>query len=106
MYKCGTSSFAFSYIMNASVSRHKGQDNMAAAAGRYYGDGGRATKRQKTEDGGMTTVRVSYCMGSQCFAMLKYVRAYFCKSWIKLDKVTPSIISSLAKLKKPANLIR
>ncbi len=30
---------------------------MAAAAGRYYGEGGRATKRQKTEDGGMTTVR-------------------------------------------------
>ncbi|XP_078142806.1 heterogeneous nuclear ribonucleoprotein L [Centroberyx gerrardi] len=28
---------------------------MAAAAGRYYGEGGRATKRQKTEDGGMTT---------------------------------------------------
>ncbi|XP_053702836.1 heterogeneous nuclear ribonucleoprotein L-like isoform X3 [Synchiropus splendidus] len=34
---------------------HKGRDNMAAAAGRYYGEGGRATKRQKTEDGGMTT---------------------------------------------------
>uniref|UniRef100_A0A3Q3R8T8 RRM domain-containing protein n=1 Tax=Monopterus albus TaxID=43700 RepID=A0A3Q3R8T8_MONAL len=28
---------------------------MAAAAGRYYGEGGRATKRQKTEEGGMTT---------------------------------------------------
>ncbi|KAM9781442.1 heterogeneous nuclear ribonucleoprotein L [Syngnathus typhle] len=28
---------------------------MAAAAGRFYGEGGRATKRQKTEDGGMTT---------------------------------------------------
>uniref|UniRef100_A0A672FQQ7 Heterogeneous nuclear ribonucleoprotein L-like n=1 Tax=Salarias fasciatus TaxID=181472 RepID=A0A672FQQ7_SALFA len=28
---------------------------MAATAGRYYGEGGRATKRQKTEDGGMTT---------------------------------------------------
>uniref|UniRef100_A0A8C7WPF3 Heterogeneous nuclear ribonucleoprotein L n=1 Tax=Oryzias sinensis TaxID=183150 RepID=A0A8C7WPF3_9TELE len=28
---------------------------MAAASGRYYGDGGRASKRQKTEDGGMTT---------------------------------------------------
>ncbi|XP_035770958.1 heterogeneous nuclear ribonucleoprotein L-like [Neolamprologus brichardi] len=28
---------------------------MAASAGRYYGEGGRATKRQKTEDGGMTT---------------------------------------------------
>ncbi|XP_061608881.1 heterogeneous nuclear ribonucleoprotein L isoform X1 [Phyllopteryx taeniolatus] len=28
---------------------------MATAAGRYYGEGGRATKRQKTEDGGMTT---------------------------------------------------
>uniref|UniRef100_A0A7N8X8Z4 Heteroous nuclear ribonucleoprotein L n=1 Tax=Mastacembelus armatus TaxID=205130 RepID=A0A7N8X8Z4_9TELE len=28
---------------------------MAAVAGRYYGEGGRATKRQKTEDGGMTT---------------------------------------------------
>ncbi|XP_028321694.1 heterogeneous nuclear ribonucleoprotein L-like isoform X2 [Gouania willdenowi] len=28
---------------------------MATAAGRYYGDGGRATKRQKTEEGGMTT---------------------------------------------------
>lgn len=35
------------------------QDNMAAAAGRYYGEGGRATKRQKTEEGGMTTVSVS-----------------------------------------------
>uniref|UniRef100_A0A7N6AUW0 RRM domain-containing protein n=1 Tax=Anabas testudineus TaxID=64144 RepID=A0A7N6AUW0_ANATE len=42
------------------VPRHRGQDNMAAAAGRYYGEGGRATKRQKTEDGGMTTVRVSF----------------------------------------------
>uniref|UniRef100_A0A8C9YI07 Heterogeneous nuclear ribonucleoprotein L n=1 Tax=Sander lucioperca TaxID=283035 RepID=A0A8C9YI07_SANLU len=28
---------------------------MAAAAGRYFGEGGRATKRQKTEEGGMTT---------------------------------------------------
>uniref|UniRef100_A0A3P9J3P9 Heterogeneous nuclear ribonucleoprotein L n=1 Tax=Oryzias latipes TaxID=8090 RepID=A0A3P9J3P9_ORYLA len=28
---------------------------MAAASGRYYGDGGRASKRQKTEEGGMTT---------------------------------------------------
>ncbi|XP_046898983.1 heterogeneous nuclear ribonucleoprotein L isoform X2 [Hypomesus transpacificus] len=28
---------------------------MAAAAGRYYNEGGRATKRQKTEEGGMTT---------------------------------------------------
>ncbi|XP_014330944.2 heterogeneous nuclear ribonucleoprotein L-like isoform X1 [Xiphophorus maculatus] len=28
---------------------------MAAAASRYYGEGGRATKRQKTEEGGMTT---------------------------------------------------
>uniref|UniRef100_A0A3B3ZXH3 RRM domain-containing protein n=1 Tax=Periophthalmus magnuspinnatus TaxID=409849 RepID=A0A3B3ZXH3_9GOBI len=28
---------------------------MAATAGRLYGEGGRATKRQKTEDGGMTT---------------------------------------------------
>ncbi|KAL7390029.1 hypothetical protein ABVT39_013750 [Epinephelus coioides] len=41
--------------MNAAKARHRGQDNMAAAAGRYYGEGGRATKRQKTEDGGMTT---------------------------------------------------
>lgn len=32
-------------------------DNMAAAAGRYYNEGGRATKRQKTEDG-MTTVSI------------------------------------------------
>uniref|UniRef100_A0A8C5EMI6 Heterogeneous nuclear ribonucleoprotein L-like n=1 Tax=Gouania willdenowi TaxID=441366 RepID=A0A8C5EMI6_GOUWI len=31
------------------------RNNMATAAGRYYGDGGRATKRQKTEEGGMTT---------------------------------------------------
>ncbi|KAK7904262.1 hypothetical protein WMY93_016869 [Mugilogobius chulae] len=30
-------------------------NNMAAAAGRHYGEGGRATKRQKTEEGGMTT---------------------------------------------------
>uniref|UniRef100_A0AAV2J8T3 RRM domain-containing protein n=1 Tax=Knipowitschia caucasica TaxID=637954 RepID=A0AAV2J8T3_KNICA len=30
-------------------------NNMAAAAGRHYGDGGRATKRQKTDEGGMTT---------------------------------------------------
>ena len=37
---------------------HSDQDNMAAAAGRYYGEGGRATKRQKTEDGGMTTVSI------------------------------------------------
>uniref|UniRef100_A0A3B3CBG4 Heteroous nuclear ribonucleoprotein L n=2 Tax=Oryzias melastigma TaxID=30732 RepID=A0A3B3CBG4_ORYME len=28
---------------------------MAAASGRYHGDGGRASKRLKTEDGGMTT---------------------------------------------------
>ncbi|XP_077447762.1 heterogeneous nuclear ribonucleoprotein L [Stigmatopora argus] len=27
---------------------------MAAAAGRFYGEGGRATKRQKTDEGGMT----------------------------------------------------
>lgn len=53
-------SFPFSHIVNAAVARHRGQDNMAAAAGRYYGEGGRATKRQKTEDGGMTTVRVSF----------------------------------------------
>uniref|UniRef100_A0AAQ4R0N3 Heteroous nuclear ribonucleoprotein L n=1 Tax=Gasterosteus aculeatus aculeatus TaxID=481459 RepID=A0AAQ4R0N3_GASAC len=41
--------------MNASINRHRGQDNMAAAVGRYYGEGGRASKRQKTEDGGMST---------------------------------------------------
>uniref|UniRef100_A0A8C6TH77 Heterogeneous nuclear ribonucleoprotein L n=1 Tax=Neogobius melanostomus TaxID=47308 RepID=A0A8C6TH77_9GOBI len=28
---------------------------MAAAAGRHYGEGGRATKRIKTDEGGMTT---------------------------------------------------
>lgn len=49
----------FSHVVNAAVARCRGQDNMAAAAGRYYGEGGRATKRQKTEDGGMTTVRCS-----------------------------------------------
>lgn len=55
-----TNSVHFSpHTLNASVARQRGQDNMAAAAGRYYGEGGRATKRQKTEDGGMTTVRVS-----------------------------------------------
>lgn len=55
-----TDSVPFSpHVVNAAVARHRGQDNMAAAAGRYYGEGGRATKRQKTEDGGMTTVRVS-----------------------------------------------
>lgn len=51
--------FLFPHTLNAPIARHRGQDNMAAAAGRYYGEGGRATKRQKTEEGGMTTVRVS-----------------------------------------------
>lgn len=50
----------FPHTVNAAKARHRGQDNMAAAAGRYYGEGGRATKRQKTEDGGMTTVRISH----------------------------------------------
>lgn len=53
---------------------------MAAAAGRYYGEGGRATKRQKTEDGGMTTVRIyiitmvvpsDFARGLLGFAVLK-----------------------------------
>lgn len=50
----------FPRIWNAAIGRQRGQDNMAASAGRYYGEGGRATKRQKTEDGGMTTVSVSF----------------------------------------------
>lgn len=50
----------FPRIWNAAIGRYRGQDNMAASAGRYYGEGGRATKRQKTEDGGMTTVSVSF----------------------------------------------
>jgi len=33
---------------------------MAAAAGHYYGDGGRATKRQKTDGDGMATVTVTF----------------------------------------------
>lgn len=52
-------SLVFPTLLNAALAGHLGQDNMAAAAGRYFGEGGRATKRQKTEEGGMTTVRVS-----------------------------------------------
>lgn len=33
---------------------------MAAAAGHYYSDGGRATKRQKTDGDGMATVLSFY----------------------------------------------
>lgn len=43
-----------------SILERFSQDNMAAAAGHYYGDGGRATKRQKTENDGMATVISSY----------------------------------------------
>lgn len=34
------------------------RDKMAAATSRYYSEGGRATKRQKTDSDGMTTVCV------------------------------------------------
>lgn len=42
--------------LNAARAGLTERDNMAAASGRYHGDGGRASKRLKTEDGGMTTV--------------------------------------------------
>ncbi|XP_061754041.1 heterogeneous nuclear ribonucleoprotein L [Nerophis ophidion] len=45
----------FPLTVNATLIWHKVQNKMATAAGRSYGEGGRATKRQKTEDGGMTT---------------------------------------------------
>lgn len=43
-----------------SILERFSRDNMAAAAGHYYGDGGRATKRQKTENDGMATVISPY----------------------------------------------
>lgn len=67
--------FRFPHTMNASINRHRGQDNMAAAVGRYYGEGGRASKRQKTEDGGMSTVRLFLWSESLkcCFAEMFHV---------------------------------
>ncbi len=46
---------------------------MAAAAGHYYGDGGRATKKQKTDSDGMDTVLSFdpvYCIVHACGARL------------------------------------
>ncbi len=48
---------------------------MAAAAGHYYGDGGRATKRQKTDSDGMATVLSFdsvYCIFHACGARLSF----------------------------------
>lgn len=48
---------------------------MAAAAGHYYGDGGRATKRQKTDSDGMATVLLfhsCYCMVYACGARYNF----------------------------------
>lgn len=48
---------------------------MAAAAGHYYGDGGRATKKQKTDSEGMDTVLSFdsvYCISHACGARLSF----------------------------------
>lgn len=48
---------------------------MAAAAGHYYGDGGRATKRQKTDSDGMATVLSFdsvYCIFHACGTSLSF----------------------------------
>lgn len=42
--------------LSAPILKSCTRDKMAAATSRYYSEGGRATKRQKTDSDGMTTV--------------------------------------------------
>lgn len=71
------SGLCFPTCHERTIALHSGQDNMAAAAGRYYGEGGRATKRQKTEDGGMTTVRALSALATALQCVLYVVGVIF-----------------------------